>query len=218
MGSSQGDVAISTETILERLTRFQQIIGGNFPYEDAVSLDADSGKPQRAYRTTPIEGGNPKMEELLSLLSETDENTKVIVWCRFQPEIQQVKAALGEEYGEELVSEFSGANVKTRDAEAKEFQSGNARFMVSNQSVGGMGQTWTAATLVVYYSNSFSYQDRVQSEDRAHRKGQHNKVTYVDLIMNHKYDRMISAALTKKGDVAQYVEENITARQELMET
>jgi SNF2 family DNA or RNA helicase len=213
--SEQGQDVIEAETILERLTRLQQIIGGNFPYEDAVTINPRTNKPERQYKTKPVEGKNPKMDETLDILAEIDSKTQVIIWCRFQPEIQQMKERLAAMYGAESVAEFSGMNVKTRDTEAAQFQSGERRFMVSNQAVGGMGQTWTAATLVIYYSNSFSYQDRKQSEDRAHRKGQTNKVTYVDLVMNNKYDRMITDAIRKKGDVAEYVDENLIARDEL---
>jgi SNF2 family DNA or RNA helicase len=86
--------------------------------------------------------------------------------------------------------------------------------MVSNPAVGGMGQTWVVANTVIYYSNSFSYEDRRQSEDRAHRKGQTNKVTYIDIEADHEYDKMILKAITSKRSVAEYVDKHITARQE----
>jgi hypothetical protein len=82
--------------------------------------------------------------------------------------------------------------------------------MVSNQTVGGYGQTWTAATFVVYYSNTFSYEDRYQSEDRAHRKGQENRVTYQDIEMGVQQDQMILKAIRKKKDLAKIVEEELT--------
>lgn len=37
---------------------------------------------------------------------------------------------------------------------------------------------------VVYYSRSFSCIERAQSEDRFHRIGQVNKVTYYDIVAN----------------------------------
>jgi hypothetical protein len=85
------------------------------------------------------------------------------------------------------------------------------RFIVSNQTVGSKGQTWTAATYNVYYSNTFSYQDRYQSEARSHRKGQHNNVVYQDIEMNIPYDKMILKAVRRKRDLAQEVQEYLTA-------
>ncbi|KKL47180.1 hypothetical protein LCGC14_2338170, partial [marine sediment metagenome] len=108
--------------------------------------------------------------------------------------------------------EFYGAtDAESRIANVRSFQSNpEVRFIVSNQTVGGYGQTWTAATYVIYYSNSFSYEDRYQSEDRAHRKGQHHHVTYQDIEMVVPEDRMILKAIRKKRDLAEEVEEALT--------
>ena len=68
-----------------------------------------------------------------------------------------------------------------------------------------MGLTLTAATTVVYYSNSFNYADRVQSEDRAHRIGQKHPVTYVDLFCPGTIDEKIMNSLRMKRDYAQMI-------------
>ena len=81
--------------------------------------------------------------------------------------------------------------------------------MFSSPQLGGMGQTWTAATVVIYYSNSFSYEDRMQSEDRAHRKGQEHPVLYIDIEANHRYDKMILSAIRTKQDLAQFVDKEL---------
>jgi len=54
-------------------------------------------------------------------------------------------------------------------------------------------------------SNSFDLEKRLQSEDRAHRIGQVNKVTYVDLIAPKTVDEKIVKALRDKIDVASQV-------------
>jgi len=54
---------------------------------------------------------------------------------------------------------------------------------------------------VVYYANSFDLEHRLQSEDRAHRIGQRNPVTYVDLITEKTVDEKIVAALRNKIDI-----------------
>lgn len=189
---------LTVNTVLERLTRYQQIIGGNFPFNDE-----ETG----GYGVTPIPGKNPKLDALVELI-EPLEGEKVIIWARFRPELQAISERLASIYGKEAVAQFWGdISPQGRSAFTDLFQQRGSgpRFMVSNQSVGGMGQTWTAATVVVYFSNSFSYEDRMQSEDRAHRKGQENKVAYFDLVANHPADKMVVKALAKKGDVAGYV-------------
>ena len=68
-----------------------------------------------------------------------------------------------------------------------------------------MGLTLNQAALTIYYSNSFSYQDRAQSEDRNHRKGQTQHVVYVDIILNHKEDKRIVNVIARKQSMAEYV-------------
>ena len=70
---------------------------------------------------------------------------------------------------------------------------------------GGYGITLTAATTVIYYSNSYDLEIRLQSEDRAHRIGQTNKVTYIDLVSPDTIDEKILAALQEKINLAQTV-------------
>lgn len=196
-----GDDQITISTILERMLRYQQVIGGTFPFEE-----------EGEYHTKPIPGGNPKIDATMELLSGLPETTKVIIWARFVPEIKYIRAALDDEYGGAATVEFYGAtDAESRIANVRSFQSDSkVRFIVSNQTVGGYGQTWTAATYVIYYSNSFSYEDRYQSEDRAHRKGQHHHVTYQDIEMVVPEDRMILRAIRKKRDLAEEVEEALT--------
>ena len=63
----------------------------------------------------------------------------------------------------------------------------------------------TEAKNVIYYSNNFDLEKRLQSEDRAHRIGQTNKVTYVDLVAKDTIDEKIVDALRNKLDLAQEV-------------
>ena len=88
----------------------------------------------------------------------------------------------------------------------KKFQDDpRCRFMVGTPSTGGYGITLTAATTVIYYSNGYDLEKRLQSEDRAHRIGQQKSVTYVDLICNETVDEKIVEALRKKINIASEV-------------
>jgi SNF2 family DNA or RNA helicase len=72
------------------------------------------------------------------------------------------------------------------------------RFFVANQQTGGYGLTLTAAHTVVYFSNNYDLEKRIQSEDRAHRIGQKNNVTYIDMISENTVDENIVAAYETK--------------------
>ena len=63
----------------------------------------------------------------------------------------------------------------------------------------------TEANTVIYHSNNYDLEKRLQSEDRAHRIGQTNKVTYIDLVAKGTVDEKIVKALRNKLDLAQEV-------------
>ena len=79
---------LTVNTVLERLTRYQQIIGGNFPFNDE-----ETG----GYGVTPIPGKNPKLDALVELI-EPLEGEKVIIWARFRPELQAISERLASIY------------------------------------------------------------------------------------------------------------------------
>jgi len=202
---TQGEDTLSISTVLERMVRYQQIIGGNFPF---ANIDGDG------YDTKPIEGGNPKLKVMMENLELQSVDVKVIIWARFRPEISAIAEALTEKYGKQSVVQFHGGiSEKDRKISINKFQSNNrVRFFVANQQSAGMGITLTAATLVYYFSNSFSLGDRLQSEDRCHRIGQTKSVTYVDIWAKNPADLMIKRALKNKQNIAEIVTEELTKR------
>lgn len=172
---------------LTRLTRLAQVAGGFLPTDDEESA-------------APISSRNPKVESLLSYLADLPADVKTIVWCRFVPEARAVATAIGAEatryWGE--ISNADRAEAVTR------FQSPSGpRVFVGTQRAGGRGLTLTAASQVVYFSNSYSYTDRIQSEDRPHRHGQRNVVTYTDLVATGTIDEKLVSVLAGKKELSE---------------
>jgi len=180
----------STVNALTQLMRLHQIVCGH--------VKLDNGEV--------IELPNNRIGELLSIVEETDG--KIIIWANYRHDIEAIKLALSKEYGMNSVGMYYG---DTDDDERKrvleEFQKPNSemRFFVGNPSTGGYGLTLTAAHTMVYYSNSFDLEKRLQSEDRAHRIGQTKNVTYIDLIAVGTIDEKIVKALRDKIDIATQV-------------
>ena len=81
-------------------------------------------------------------------------------------------------------------------------QEDDLKYLVANPKTGVYGLTLTASHTVVYYSNSYDLEIRLQSEDRAHRIGQKEKVTYVDLISEKTVDEFIVKNLRAKINLA----------------
>lgn len=142
-----------------------------------------------------------RISVLMDVLSETQND--VIIWANYRDDIRRIREAIHKEYGEESLAEFHGGNTDTRVGDADRFiNSSECRFMLSNQQSGAYGNTWVNAKTVVYYSNNFDLEKRLQSEDRAHRSGQTDNVTYVDLIARGTVDERIVRALRNKIDIA----------------
>jgi SNF2 family DNA or RNA helicase len=93
-----------------------------------------------------------------------------------------------------------------RDKHREAFQNDSkVRYLVGTPQTGGYGITLTAANTVIYYSNGYDLEKRLQSEDRAHRIGQHKPVTYVDILAEETVDEKIVKSLRKKINIASEV-------------
>jgi len=139
-----------------------------------------------------------KITELHNVLEET--TGKVIIWANYIHNIKQIKDSLVKKYGQKSVVVYYGeVSVQQRHDNVHAFQNdSNVQFFVSNPATAGRGLTLTAATTVIYFSNNFNLEERVQSEDRAHRKGQTNRVNYINLISENTIDSFVLHALNNK--------------------
>ena len=63
----------------------------------------------------------------------------------------------------------------------------------------------TAATTVIYFSNAYDLEIRLQSEDRPHRIGQKKPVTYIDLVSTGTIDEKVLTALRSKINISSEV-------------
>jgi len=140
----------------------------------------------------------PKIKELMNILEESDG--KFIIWANYVQNIKTIINKLKEKYGDNsVVSIFGEVSPEDRQEAVTRFQNDSGcRFFVGNPSTGGFGLTLTAASYVVYFSNTYNLEVREQSEDRAHRIGQKKNVTYIDLMAEGTIDEFIVSALDRK--------------------
>ena len=178
---------LSAPNVLSQLMRLHQITCGHFK--------SDDGQVQ--------EVKNRRREELMDVLDETEG--KAIIWANYVYDIENIVKTIKAQYGEESVVQYYGAipaDVRQKNIERFQDMNSKARFFVGNPQTGGYGITLTCANTVIYYSNGYDLEKRLQSEDRAHRIGQKKSVTYVDLIAESTVDEKIVKALRKKIDIA----------------
>src|SRR5210317_134147 len=149
---------------------------------------------------------NKRYDELLDVLEEVDG--KVIIWATYRHNIETITNKLKEKYGDTKAAAFYGdTENQVRLDLVRDFQSqtSDLTYLVANPKTGGYGITLTASCTVVYFSNNYDLEIRLQSEDRAHRIGQKNKVTYVDFVCQGTVDEKILTALKNKVDIASQV-------------
>lgn len=212
-------MVMSAPLALTKLLRLQQIVGGFFVpdvgqtsfcekfVENAKIGDAIFPEPKAIVQ--PIDEVNPRIESLIELLEET--NGKVIIWARFRAEIQamvqRIKETFRNTYGHDCVVEYHGGiGNDDRTNNVQRFQNeDNCKFFVGHVQAGGKGLTLHAASTVVYYSNDFSLENRLQSEDRAHRIGLKHNVTYIDMIAPNTLDEHVVKTLRSKKDIADMI-------------
>ena len=180
---------VTTMTALTQLMRLHQITCGHF--------SADDGTIQ--------EVKNNRLSELLDVLEEVEG--KAIIWAHYQHDVMNIFKLLEEKYGPGSVVHYYGKTLpEQRDYAIKNFKNNDkVRFFIGTPQTGGYGITLVQANTVIYYSNGYDLEKRMQSEDRAHRIGQKSTVTYVDIIAQETVDTKIVKALRKKIDIASKV-------------
>ena len=179
----------STMTVLTQLMRLHQITCGHFTADDG---------------TTQLLPNN-RITELMNILEETEG--KAIIWANYQRDVNQIIQHIVKEYGQGSVVDYYGLTPQDeRQENIKKFQNGDeCRFLVGTTQTGGYGITLTKANTVIYYSNGYDLEKRLQSEDRAHRIGQKKAVTYIDIICEDTVDEKIVKALREKINIASEV-------------
>jgi SNF2 family DNA or RNA helicase len=181
---------VSVTSILTQILRLHQVVCGFVKH--------DKGEE--------VEIKNNRIDELINVLQEIQGKT--IIWANYQYDIKRILKTIQGITGTDSVATYYG---DTPDEERQEtirrFQNPNSelQYLISNVQTGGYGITLTEAKNVIYYSNNYDLEKRLQSEDRAHRIGQTNKVTYIDLVAKGTVDEKIVKALRNKLDLAQEV-------------
>jgi SNF2 family DNA or RNA helicase len=183
----QPDQLVTAPAVITQLLRMQQVLCGH--------IQTDEGE----MKTFPC----PRLDAAIDIAQET--SGKIIYFARFRYDIQQLVALLQKEFGEGTAAAYYGdTTVDERSKIMKDFQNPDhpLRFFVGNHATAVYGLTLTQAKTTVFYSNSFSLEQRIQAQDRNYRIGQDQKVLYIDLISDGTIDQHIVQALKNKIDLS----------------
>lgn len=191
--SKESDTMVATKlakTAASKFMSLQQISNGFF-YTDAAE-DETRGKL--------ITINDDRAEYVAQELIE--RTGKTVVFCRFHGDMDALERAFQKE-GIKAV-EFSGRKDDAHNERARIafVNDPSVQVFVATQASGGTGLNLQVANRTVYFSNSFSYGDRIQSESRTWRAGQNRRCVYYDVVM-FPIDRLILENLRKKQDLSQ---------------
>lgn len=171
---------VSADMALTQMLRMHQVVCG-FAVDESGEI-------------TPVK--NNRISATIEALDQTDS---CIIWANYRYNIMELYNAITHAFGSESAVTYYG-DTKQRDREhaVHAFQQGEVRFFIANPATAGFGLTLTRAANVIYYSNSYNLEHRLQSEDRAHRIGQTRSVAYLDLIARGTVDEKVIGALKNK--------------------
>ena len=177
-----GSELVTTPMVITMLMKLQQICAGFLSTDDGNIVDISSNR----------------LEVLKEVLEEVEG--KAIIWCIFTHNIRQVTEMLGPQ----AAAYYGDTSPAERDRIVEEFQILNSdlKYFIGQPRTGGFGLTLTAAQNVIYFNNSYDLEIRLQSEDRAHRIGQENQVTYVDIMVPKTIDEVIFKCLRDKKNLS----------------
>lgn len=156
---------------------------------------------------------SPKDDVLKDLLDEFEDIGRVVIYGGFTGTIDRiVELCLKEgwcvirvDQGKDSVFDSNGTIMRGVDYLSM-FQDLLATYprvaFIAHPGSGGMGLTLTASPVIIYFSNDFNAENRIQSEDRIHREGMdlNRGATIIDIIHLHT-DQLILDNLQKKRDL-----------------
>ena len=178
---------VTAANALVKLLRLQQITSGYLPIETATVPLGDSKRKLLG-----------EVLEDLSPLEYGAAREPVVVFCRYKHDLAAVTEVCTEQGLR--CGELSGAA-----NDLAEWQAGGLDVLAVQLQAGGLGVDMTRARYCVYYSNSYSLGDYLQTRARVHRPGQTRPVTYIHLLARGTVDEVVLRALEKRQDVVEAV-------------
>ena len=215
----EGEGRVTAAIALTKILRLSQITSGFLSLDEPELIDELDLLDDEEVRATDVAGGpvrkkerpivelpeNPKLDLLIEALEEIVPNSKIIIWARFRHDIFAIQKIL-ESFKIKYSIVFGDIPAKARGKMVNDFQDDpSVRVFIGQIQTAGFGLTLHAANTVIYFSNTYSTEDRLQSEDRAHRIGQESNVTYIDLICSGTIDESVIEVVQNKRDFAEFV-------------
>lgn len=177
------DQDITASLAITVVNKLQQICSGFIYDEDKKAI--------------PL--GNPDKLAYLRALLEDQLDKKVVIFCKYTQEIDLIYRDLSKNY---KVLVYDG---RSKSEDWIKFKTGKYDILLTQIKKGGTGLNLQNASVVIFYSLSYSYIDLSQAKDRVYRSGQKNKVTIYYLVVKNSIERAIYRAIKYKREGAKAI-------------
>jgi SNF2 family DNA or RNA helicase len=188
-----GDMACVAQLAITKALRLQQIVSGHLPVEG----EAGESAVQRFTNT-------PRVAALKELLADIAPHHKVLVWASFQQDYVTVRGVCAG-LGLPCVEVHGAVSQREKEAAVERFETDpGVRVFIGHPSSGGIGINLVAASYAIYFSRSFSLEQRIQSIARNYRAGseRHEKITLIDIVAKGTIDEIVLQALEQKNQLS----------------
>jgi SNF2 family DNA or RNA helicase len=144
-----------------------------------------------------------KIKQLIELLEGELKNEQVVVWYRFNAPLFETSKQLNRRNlnHRKIVGEESRDD---REASINLFRAGSVRILLCQVKCGKTALDLSNSSTAVYFANSHSLEERIQSEDRILNPAKHEPLLYLDLITEGTVEEDIVELLQDKKCEAQY--------------
>lgn len=184
------DESISASNALVKQLRLQQMAGGH--------LQPDAGGPVEKIH-------DEKFTAIAELLADMDPGEKVVIFCKFRPEIKELESIV-------LNLKRPVYHLIGGIDSSEPWKRSVGGVILVQISAGSEGVDLTAARYCIYCSLCHSLKDYQQGRKRLHRPGQTRPVTYYHIVASGTIDNEIYAALDTKESVVESVRQRLRQR------
>lgn len=140
---------------------------------------------------------NAKTQELVDLLQGELRREQVVVWFRFNEELEHVVAAL-RKAAIHAVGVTGATPVPERKAIRNRFARGDYRAICVQVKLGRFGWDLSSASTAIYYSNAYDWESRSQSQERIVHPAKKKPLLYIDLVTRGTLDEEVVRLLREK--------------------
>ena len=182
------DINLEIMSVIARLYKLQSVLSGFVVDDEGRVVQLHKPKEPPA-----------KVRALLSLLSTLPKDEQVIIRVAQKPECHILENYIGSAQATYVNGDLPK---KLREKAYTDFKLGHKRVLIMTYGLGTHGLNLQNANHCVFFSGTWSYDKRHQSEDRIYRKGQERTCHFYDLLIEDSVDYLYKEAVETKRNIS----------------